>query len=165
MFLTMISPIIFVCAFAWFPFVNVNNFHGRWSWLSGIQQDKKTMTDCVHCPILTLTSSSCASPSTVQTVSVGWALTFFSACCLLGFIDMKVVRNLCVATGLPSQVTETLPSSWCCRIFCLLQRTSLRSGLLRSNISVPMFPSSWWGTKRTCVMTSTPGGSLQKWSR
>lgn len=47
------------------------------------------------------------SPDSLGRLSVD----FFSACCLLGFIDMKVVRNLCVATGLPSQVTETLPSS------------------------------------------------------
>lgn len=51
-------------------------WRGRWSWLSGIQQDKRTTTDCVHCLILTPMSSSCASPLTALTVSVNGDMTW-----------------------------------------------------------------------------------------
>lgn len=56
--------------------------------------------------------------------------------------------------------------SWGSLCLCLFtQKTSLRSGLQRSNTSAPMFPSSSWEIKRTCVTMSTPGGNLPKWSR
>ncbi|XP_070281935.1 ras-like GTP-binding protein O-RHO isoform X4 [Myotis yumanensis] len=39
------------------------------------------------------------------------------------------------------------------------QKTSQKSGLRKSSISVPMCPSSWLGTRRIFEMMSTQGGS------
>lgn len=45
------------------------------------------------------------------------------------------------------------------------QKTFQRSGPLRWNTSAPLFPSSWWETRRTCAMMSTHAESWPRWSR
>lgn len=45
------------------------------------------------------------------------------------------------------------------------QKIFQRSGPLRWNTSVPLFPSSWWGTRRTCATMSTHAESWPRWSR
>lgn len=45
------------------------------------------------------------------------------------------------------------------------QKTFRRNGPQRSNTSVPMFPSSWWETRKTCVTMSIHDESWPRWSR